>query len=207
VFSVREPAAVREAALVGDAGARDGPGARLSYIWWSSSDSCARRLRALVEAAERWSKRLRASDTLARIGGDEFVVLLEEIAEPHAAATLAQNLIDATAAAFTLPGGREACVGLSVGVGLFPDNGEDAESLIQHAGSALDLAKQFGGSAVRFYSDAMTRQANKRLELEAGMRRGLERDEFVLQYQPLIALADRSIVGSKPWRAGGRARA
>jgi len=59
----------------------------------------------LVEAAERWSKRLRASDTLARLGGDEFAVLLEEIPEPHAAAALAQNLIEATAAHFALAGG------------------------------------------------------------------------------------------------------
>jgi diguanylate cyclase (GGDEF)-like protein/PAS domain S-box-containing protein len=158
----------------------------------------------LVDVAARWSKRLGASDTLARIGGDEFVVLLENIPEPQAAETLAQKLIEATAAHFALPGGRDAFVGLSVGVSLFPANGDDAEALIQHAGSALDVAKQSGGSTVRFYSEAMTREASCRLELEAGLRRGLERDEFVLQFQPLISLADRKIVGVEAltrWRS------
>ncbi len=160
--------------------------------------------RLLVEATERWTGRLRASDTLARIGGDEFVVLIEEIEGPHSAAAVAQSLIDVTSPHFPLPGGREACVGLSIGVGLFPDNGDDSEALIQHAGSALDLAKQSGGAAVRFYSDAMTKAANSRLELEAGMRRGLERGEFVLQFQPLISLAERKIVGVEAltrWRS------
>ena len=158
----------------------------------------------LVDVAARWSNMLRASDTLARIGGDEFVVLLEDVSEPQAAGEVAQKLIEATGTPFILPGGREAFVGLSVGVSLFPINGEDTEALIQHAGSALEVAKQSGGSRVSFYIDAMTREASCRLELEAGLRRGLERDEFVLQFQPLISLADGKIVGVEAltrWRS------
>ena len=103
----------------------------------------------LIEVAGRWSRRLCASDTLARTGWDEFVVLLEEIPDHQAAAELAQNLIEATAAHFVLPDGREVCVSVSVGVSLFPDDGDGADVLIQHAGSALRAAKRSGGSAAR----------------------------------------------------------
>ncbi len=149
----------------------------------------------LVEVAERWKARLRGSDTLARLGGDEFVVLLEDVGGAEAAALVAQALIEETAAPFALPNYREACVGVSVGVGLFPGNGGDAEELIQHADSALYLAKQAGGGTVRFYTDDLTTAANARLELEARMRRGLERGEFALQFQPLVRLDGRSVVG------------
>lgn len=149
----------------------------------------------LIKAAERWQKTLRPKDTLARVGGDEFVVLLTDISDPSDAAAIAQRLIEQTANPFLLSHGREAFVGLSVGVSLFPNNGNEADLLIQHADSALYLAKKSGGAALRFYSDAMTREANVRLELEAGIRRALDCKEFVLQFQPLVSLKDRKMVG------------
>ncbi len=158
----------------------------------------------LVQAAQRWTRRLRASDTLARIGGDEFVVLMEDVAEPHDAAVVAQNLINEMAAPFSLPSGRDAFVGLSVGVSLFPANGESPDELVQHADSALYLAKGEGGSIVRFYSDSMTSDANERLDMEAGIRRALEHNEFILHYQPLFSIKDRHMVGVEAllrWRS------
>ncbi|WP_298351340.1 bifunctional diguanylate cyclase/phosphodiesterase [Rhodoblastus sp.] len=149
----------------------------------------------LVQAAQRWTRRLRTADTLARIGGDEFVVLLEDVAEPHDAAVVAQSLMGEMAAPFSLPSRHDAFVGLSVGVSLFPANGQSPDELIQHADSALYLAKNSGGSTVRFYSDSLTSEASERLEMEAGIRRGLHRDEFVLHFQPLVSIKDRRMVG------------
>jgi diguanylate cyclase (GGDEF)-like protein/PAS domain S-box-containing protein len=160
----------------------------------------------LALAAERWKTVLRPGDTLARVGGDEFVVLLDAIHDARQVAAIAQRLIAATAAPFALAHGREACVGLSVGVSLFPDNGADPDALIQKADSALYLSKQSGGGALNFYSEAVTAEANARLEMEAALLRGLERGEFALQYQPLVSLKDHGMVGVEAlarWRAPG----
>jgi len=160
----------------------------------------------LALAAERWKRITRPGDTLARVGGDEFVVLLENVADAHEAAAIAQRLIAATSTPFTLSHGREACVGLSVGASLFAGNDADADTLLQQADSALYLSKKSGGGALNFYSEAMTAEANARLAMEAGLRRGLERGEFALQYQPLISLKDQKMVGVEAlarWRAPG----
>jgi len=160
----------------------------------------------LTLASERWKKILRPRDTLARVGGDEFVVLLEDVRDAHEAASIAQRLIAATSNPFGLAHAREACVGLSVGVSLFPANGEAADILIQRADSALYLSKQSGGGALNFYSEAVTAEAAARLAMEAGLRRGLERGEFALQYQPLVSLKDGAMVGVEAlvrWRAQG----
>ncbi|PPQ28633.1 hypothetical protein CCR94_17490, partial [Rhodoblastus sphagnicola] len=163
----------------------------------------------LTLASERWKKALRPNDTLARLGGDEFVVLLEDLQDAHEVAAIGRRLIAATVAPFALEHEREACVGLSIGVSLFPvdgndDLGEQADNVIQRADSALYLAKQNGGGALYFYSEEVTAEANARLALESGLRRGLERGEFVLQFQPLISLKDRAIVGVEAlvrWRS------
>lgn len=148
----------------------------------------------LALASERWKHALRPSDTLARVGGDEFVVLLENVRDAQEAELIARRLMAATSAPFTLSRGREACVGLSIGASLFAP-GADADALIQRADSALYLSKQCGGGALHFYSETVTAEASARLAMEAGLRRALERGEFVLQYQPLVSLKDNSMVG------------
>ncbi len=125
----------------------------------------------LALASERWKQALRPTDTLARVGGDEFVVLLENLRDAHEAAAIAQRLIAATSAPFTLAHEREACVGLSVGASLFPADGGTPDALIQRADSALYLSKQSGGGALNFYSEDVTAEANARLAMEAGLRR------------------------------------
>jgi len=165
--------------------------------------------RLLTLIADRLKRQLRPQDTLARLGGDEFVAVLEDLRDAGEAAAIGQRLIAATAAPFALGQEREACVGLSVGVALFPgdaqdDPGAEADELIQRADSALYLVKRSGGGALCFYSEAVTVQASARLDMEAGLRRGLERGEFVLQYQPLVSLKDRAIVGVEAlvrWRS------
>ena len=145
--------------------------------------------------AARLQSRLRDTDLLARMGGDEFVVLLERISETGVAARLAQALIEALKEVFVLSGGQEVYIGTSVGICVFPDDSESVDRIIRNADAALYQAKGAGRSAFRFYTEALTVAANARVEMESALRRGLERGEFMLHYQPLVAMADCRIVG------------
>lgn len=144
--------------------------------------------------AQRLVRSLRANDFLARFGGDEFIVLLERTSR-EGAGVVAQNLIDRLSAPFLLPAGDEIYIGASAGISFFPENGTRAEDLLQHADAALYQAKAAGKSTYRAYSAELTTVANTRLTMEAQLRRALERDEFVLHYQPLVSLATGRVFG------------
>ena len=149
----------------------------------------------LQEVAQRLSARLRGVDTVARLGGDEFVVLLEELAEPQDAAHVAQALIEACSVPFILDGGEKVYVGASVGISLFPDDSIVGDRLIQQADAALYSAKGAGRGTYRFFTGAFTREARSRLDMESGLRRALDEQQFSLEYQPLVRAADGSIEG------------
>ena len=149
----------------------------------------------LILVTRRLRARLRDPDTLARLGGDEFVVVLEELHSPDQAAGIAQALIERLTEPFQLSGGQDVYIGASVGISLFPGDGDSAAQLIQQADTALYEAKEGGKGIYRFYRSALTEAANARLDLEARLRRGLERGELVLYYQPLVAIRDCRIVG------------
>ena len=158
----------------------------------------------LILVAERLKSCLRASDILARQGGDEFIVLIEDAENAQDVAAIAQRLIDQVSQPFVLPCEREVFIGLSIGVSLFPQDGDTCSALTQHADSALYLAKKSGGGTVRFYSRALTSAADARLKMEAELCRALERGEFELQYQPLIELVDGHMTGVEAllrWRS------
>ncbi len=138
---------------------------------------------------------LPAGALLARLGGDEFVALIHDIGERETAADLARTLIDQLDRPFTLTEGQELFISTSIGISLFPADGAVANELIQHADAALYEAKAGGRSTHRFYVEELTTTASIRLETEAGLRRALERDEFVLHYQPLVTTADGRIRG------------
>ncbi|MGA7181091.1 MAG: EAL domain-containing protein [Thiobacillaceae bacterium] len=140
--------------------------------------------------AKRLLSRLREVDTLARVGGDEFVVLLESLVDPNDAANLAQALIKLIKEPIYLNGGREVYVGASVGISIFPEDGSSAEQLIRNADTAMYQAKEGGRGTFHYYTEAMTRRVEHRLDLEARLRRALTQNEFILHYQPLISLAD-----------------
>lgn len=144
----------------------------------------------LRSAAQVLRERLRQGDLIARLGGDEFVVLLEDVDGSQAAAAVASNLIDRFRQPFVLGGGRDVYVGLSIGISMFPGDGDRAEVLIQNADAALYSAKEHGRNTFRFYSEALTVAANERLALEADLRRGLALGQFLLHYQPVVRLAD-----------------
>ncbi|GJL73427.1 MAG: hypothetical protein NMNS01_26260 [Nitrosomonas sp.] len=152
--------------------------------------------RLLQVVTERLLDTVRKEDTVARFGGDEFTVLLEELQDPKGAGIVAEKALNVLAEPFDLDG-HEAYVSGSVGISLFPDDGQDVTTLLKNADSALYRAKEHGGSSYHFYTKDLTAAAFKRLALESSLRRAVERGEFTLYYQPQIALNDGHVVGAE----------
>ncbi len=146
----------------------------------------------LSAAAPRLKQALRASDTVARFGGDEFGILLEEIAGEHDAIDMAQRIASVFTRPFVLDG-NEHFVTTSIGIAL-AEGGELAEDLIRDADAALNRAKERGRARYELFDEGMRGRAISRLRVENDLRRALERDELVLEYQPLVSLRDRSVV-------------
>lgn len=147
----------------------------------------------LKEVARRLKSSIRASDCVARFGGDEFVMLLPTIASAEDVAAVTSKIKKQFERSVRL-GNRDVTVGISVGVSLFPEDGEDAKTLLRCADSALYHAKSLGRNNVQFYSSELTQRVEERLSLDAELRAAIERDEFELHYQPYISLSgDRQI--------------
>ena len=148
----------------------------------------------LVAVGERILQCLRPGDTAARLGGDEFVILLENVAELSEATGLAGRIIEALCAPFVLSG-REVGIRASVGIVLHRTGAITADDLVRNADAAMYAAKASGTGSWRVFEAAMHRAAVQRLDLEEKLRGAIERDELVLHYQPMIALADEEVVG------------
>lgn len=151
----------------------------------------------LTAIAQRLRGRLRRQDTLGRQGSDEFVLLLESIDQPGEAALIAQDVFDNLSAPVRLASGQDIYLQVSMGISLYPDNGNNAEDLIRDADAAMYQAKRSGRNTLRFYTDAYTDEATRRLSLETGLRRALENDEFELRFQPLVDLSDDALIGAE----------
>ncbi len=141
----------------------------------------------LKAVAERLVKQLRVGDTVCRIGGDEFVIVLPEITRGGDAAQVAQKIIDTLSHPIGLEG-RDITVTPSIGISVFPEDGSDAETLIRNADAAMYHAKEMGRSNYQFFTDQMNLAASRRLTLENDLRRAVQKNELVVYYQPISEL-------------------
>ncbi|AFL74064.1 putative bifunctional diguanylate cyclase/phosphodiesterase [Thiocystis violascens] len=148
----------------------------------------------LLQVSRRMSEAIRADDTLARLGGDEFVLLLEDADSAQRAATVARKLLECLASSMRVSG-HELTVTASLGISLYPTDGEDADTLIRHADRAMYEAKQRGRNNFQFFTQALTDGAFERLVMENVLRGAVGRGELVLHYQPQIALASGRLMG------------
>jgi diguanylate cyclase (GGDEF)-like protein len=144
-------------------------------------------------SAERLRKCVRQEDTIARFGGDEFIILVSVISRPEDAGRVAQKVIESIEPPF-LAAAREISVSTSVGIAVYPTDGTDAETLVRNADTAMYRAKE-SGDPYRFYTPAMNARALEMLEIESDLRRALTRNEFLLHYQPLVDLASGKVFG------------
>ncbi|MBC7943948.1 MAG: EAL domain-containing protein [Burkholderiales bacterium] len=137
---------------------------------------------------------VRGSDTVSRMGGDEFVVLLSEIGHAEDAAFSAEKMLSALTAPHAIAG-HDLHVSSSIGISVYPDDGGDAETLIRNADTAMYAAKEAGRNNSQFFRQDMNIRAVERQSLEGSLRRALERHEFVLHYQPKVNLRTGMITG------------
>jgi diguanylate cyclase (GGDEF)-like protein/PAS domain S-box-containing protein len=136
------------------------------------------------------------SSTVARLGGDEFTVLLSRIAQTQDAAKVAQRILDSLAAPI-LVGGHELFVSASLGIAIYPFDGEEIETLLKNADAAMYHAKSDGRGRYHFYSPSMNATALEKLNLERSLRKALERGEFVLYYQPMVQGITGEVIGNE----------
>lgn len=147
--------------------------------------------RLLQIAAQRLYDCLRETDTMARQGGDEFVVLMDELADREAIAPVSQRILDAMTRPFVIDG-QEISITASIGISVYPDDGR---TLLRNADIAMYRAKEKGKNNYQFYSTQIDNYSVERLALESGLRRALERGEFSLHYQPKVNIATGQISG------------
>ena len=147
----------------------------------------------LQAVANRLRTCLRIGDTVARIGGDEFVVLLEGNSKRETFEHVAHKLAESLTEAVNI-GGREMYVAASMGISVFPHDGTDSETLLRNADTAMYRAKTAGRNCWRFFDESMAAHATRRLELETALRRAAERSELVLYYQAQRSLHSDRIV-------------
>jgi diguanylate cyclase (GGDEF)-like protein/PAS domain S-box-containing protein len=152
--------------------------------------------RLLQSVARRLVSCVRASDTVSRQGGDEFVVLLSEAAKWVDAAVVARRMLAAVAEPHPIDQ-HDLHITASIGVSVYPDDGEDAEALIKNADTAMYQAKENGRQGYQFFTPAMNARAVERHSVEQGLRGALERQELVLHYQPKVNLRTGAISGAE----------
>jgi len=148
----------------------------------------------LQSVSKRLLASVRGSDTVSRQGGDEFVILLSDLGRSEDAATSAKKLLLSLGAPHTL-GGQELHIGGSIGISVYPADGNDAEMLIKNADTAMYHAKECGRNNFQFFTAAMNLKSVERQSLEASLRFALEREEFLLDYQPKVNLETGEITG------------
>ena len=148
----------------------------------------------LQTVAMRLQSTIRSSDTVARMGGDEFVVVIADLSRAEVATSIAKKLLEAVTAPADLAGERVG-VTASIGIAIFPNDGLDRQALMRAADTAMYSAKSQGRNRALFYTPALAAQAVERMNLEQGLRQAIESESFLLHYQPQFRLEDDALVG------------
>jgi diguanylate cyclase (GGDEF)-like protein/PAS domain S-box-containing protein len=158
--------------------------------------------RVLQEAGRRITGCLREGDSVARLGGDEFVVSLPELRQTNAAAVVAGKVLAAMREPFRVDG-HEMHVGCSLGISIFPDDGQDVDTLMRAADTAMYHAKQKGRGTAEFFTPTLNAAVQHRLRLATQLRQALARDQLFLEYQPQVDLTSGNVYGCEAlvrWR-------
>lgn len=162
----------------------------------------------LTHVAERLNESVRQSDSvgrhadqepshaLARLGCDELTILLTALSQPEDAGRVARRILDMLAHPFSIDG-HEVFISASIGISIYPSDGSTVEALLKNADMAMYHAKEQGRNNCRFYSSGLNAAAAERLDLESDLRRALEREEFVVYYQPTLNIHSLNILGAE----------
>ena len=150
----------------------------------------------LQQAAIRLKETVRAADTVSRLGGDEFMILVEDIRDGKDAVVVTEKIIHALAQVFVIDGYHLHVSG-SIGISLYPLDGRDAETLMKNADAAMYMAKEGGRNNFHFYEQEMTKRVVRRMRMESKLRRAFEQEALELFYQPVVCLESRRICGAE----------
>lgn len=158
---------------------------------------------ALRTTAQRLLVVVRTEDAVVRLGGDEFTVIVENVGGNSGASLLASRIVDELRQPFVVDGNMVPLLKASVGISLFPGDGVDGNALLRNADTAMYVAKTSGKGRYAFYSQEIGRQRAERLDTERELRLAIERNEFVIHYQPRVRARDGQVVGAEAlvrWR-------
>ena len=147
----------------------------------------------LRNVAARMKNCVRETDTVSRLAGDEFVILLSNVSSPKDASYIAENIIGEISKPYTISA-REIFINASVGIVIFPEDGLNNKELLSHADTAMYHAKESGRGRYMFFEESMNREIVHRIEMETAMRHALVREEFTLYYQPQIELTSGKVL-------------
>lgn len=148
----------------------------------------------LMEVAKRLSQLVQNNDTVARFGGDEFIIILQDQSDSHMRMDVLNKLIETSTTPIDIEG-KEIFMSASIGIAVYPTDGNDADSLLRNADVAMYRAKELGKNNFQFFTQTMNKRVTDRLSMEMHLRKALELGEFKLVYQPKVCLKTNKIVG------------
>ena len=160
----------------------------------------------LKQIAERLAKGVRNYDTVARLSGDEFVILVNDVTDNNDIITVAKNILDLFSASVKI-NEDELFVAVSIGISMFPSDGDNADHLLMKADTAMYHCKAQGGNNYQFFAEEMNLKAKNRLSMETNLRKAVEQQEFILYYQPKVDLSTGEICGMEAlirWQRDGK---
>jgi diguanylate cyclase (GGDEF)-like protein/PAS domain S-box-containing protein len=182
------------------AAGRQGCGAALLYVdldrFKIINDSLGHSIGDLLlqQVANRLKNEIREQDTVARVGGDEFLIVLTSAESADQVTAIATRIVESVTEEFVIQG-HPLNITCSLGISMFPEHGQDAETLIKNADAAMYAAKEQGNTAFCFFTDEMNSLVIERLSIENGLRLAIEREEFFLVYQPQFSIATGRVTG------------